>query len=73
MKIDMQEVKHTSKQKWKEIIKGKMKKKKIKIQFEKEIKESERYGDIAIDEVAPGEPKKYMELSITKVCICLYW
>ena len=31
--------------------------KKIKIQFEKEIKESERYGDIAIDEVTPGEPK----------------
>ena len=62
MKIDIQEVKHTSKQKWKEIIKGKMEKK-IKIQFEKEIKESERYGDIAIDEVTPGEPKKYMELS----------
>ena len=37
--------------------------KKIKIQSEEEIKESERYGDIAIDEVTPEEPKKYMELS----------
>ena len=62
MEIDLQRAKHISKQKWKSMIKDKIGKM-IKIQFEKEIIESERYAGIAIDDVTPGKPKKYMDIN----------